>query len=258
MISSTDFRLKFPAVICRFSFGRRTSYSLIFFIMLLCASSASAFFSDGKIDDDFSYRSLRVEILKTKRGGCYLEGEILNKTKIVQEDISVTVYAYDYFDHSLWKEMVKIDIVDPFYNSGKGYIFRKKMRSCEVPAKFRFKVTGVKKQEAKKGIPAKPEHKKSVSKNSRQKDDSGAVDVHSGHGKSPSVSQPLDNSALNDGISDSVSPVVPARRYLIILTNGKEIITDSCREADDAVFFYRNGGEVRINRDQVSEIRKLD
>jgi hypothetical protein len=117
---------------------------------LLHAYSASAFFSNGKIDDDFSYRSLRVETQKTKGGGCYLEGEILNNTNITQEDVSVTFYAYDFFDHSLWKQTVHIDIIDPFYNSRKGHHFRKRLNSCDMPAKFQFKVSGVKGKSRKK------------------------------------------------------------------------------------------------------------
>jgi hypothetical protein len=69
--------------------------------------------------------------------------------------------------------------------------------------------------------------------NSRHKSDSGAVDVIS-------------------------TPVIPLQKYLIILTNGKEITTDSYREQDDVVFFYNDGGEVRISKVKVSEIRKLN
>jgi hypothetical protein len=138
------------------SLGKRISFFLLCSIVLLNAHSALAFFSNGRIDDDFSYRSLRVEIQKTKSGGCYLEGEILNNTNVIQEDVSVTFYAYDFFDHSLWKQTIRIDILDPFYKSRKGHSFRKKLSRCDMPAKFQFKVSGVKGKAAKKMIPVKP------------------------------------------------------------------------------------------------------
>ena len=246
MISSTEFLLKYPAAICCFTFGKRISYFLLCSIILLYAHSASAFFSDDRIDDNFSYRSLHVEILKTKtksktkRDGCYLVGEILNNTNIIQEGVTVTFYAYDFFDHTLWKQTIHIDIIDPFYNSRKGHAFRKKLSSCDVPAKFQFKVSGVKGKDAKKAIQDKPKSKTksksakdSESMNSRQKGDSGSVDL-------------------------ITTPVVPIQKYLIILTNGKEISTDSYREQDNMVFFNKDGGEVQISKDKVSEIRKLN
>lgn len=251
--------MNYPVAIYRFTFGKRISCILFCFVILLNAHGAWAFFSNGKINEEFSYRSLHVEILetktktkakkKTKRGGCYLVGEILNNTNIVQEGVSVTFYAFDFFDHSLWKQTVRIDIVDPFYKSGKGCSFRKKLGNCEEPVKFQFKVIGVKREDAKKAIKNKPKTKPnpkikpepipksntkdSESMNSRHKSDSGAVDVIS-------------------------TPVIPLQKYLIILTNGKEITTDSYREQDDVVFFYNDGGEVRISKVKVSEIRKLN
>jgi len=151
-----------PAANYRFTFAKRFSCCLFCSVILLNAHGASAFFSSGKINEDLSYRSLHVEILeaktkskskaKSKRGGCYLVGEILNNTNIVQEGVSVTFYAFDFFDHSLWKQTVRIDIADPFYKSRKGYSFRKKLHNCDEPAKFQFKVTGVKREEAKKAI----------------------------------------------------------------------------------------------------------
>ena len=239
----TEFLLKYQAVIGGFISGVRISYCLFCSIILLYAHSALAFFSDDRIDDDFSYRSLHVEILKTKtkgksktkRDGCYLVGEILNNTNVTQEGVSVTFYAHDFFDHTLWKQTIHIDIIDPFYNSRKGHTFQKKLPSCEEPAKFQFKVSGVKKKDAKKVIPDKPKsrYKDSVSRNSRQKDDLGA-----------------------DFIPDAARSVVPIQNYLIILTNGKEIRTDSYREQDNMVFFNKDGGEVRISKDKISEIRK--
>ncbi len=247
MISSTEFLLKYPAAICFFTFGKRISYFLLCSIILLYAHSASAFFSDDRIDENFSYRSLHVEILKTKtksksktkRDGCYLVGEILNNTNIVQEGISVTFYAYDFFDHTLWKQTIHIDIIDPYYNSRKGHAFRKKLSSCEVPAKFQFKVSGVKGKAAPKAIHEKPKSKpKSKTKNpesmnSRQQGDSGSVDL-------------------------ITTPVAPTQKYLIILTNGYQIFTDSYREQDNVLFFNKNGGQVQISKDKISEIRKLN
>jgi len=207
--------------------------------MVLYAHSALAFFSDDKINDDFSFRSLRVEMPKIKHGGCYFEGEILNNSNITQEGVTVTFYAYDFFDHSLWKQTVQIGIIDPFYNSRKGYHFRKKLSSCDMPAKFRFKVSGVKRKDAKKVSPAKPKSeskhksKDSDSMDSRQKSDFGSVD-------------------------SITTPVVPIQKYLITLTNGNKISTDSCREHDNVVYFNKDGGEVRISKEKVSEIRRQD
>lgn len=253
--------MNYPDAIYRFTFGKRISCYLFCSVILLYAHSAWAFFSDGKIDDDFSYRSLHVEKLetktkskskskskrKTKHGGCYLVGEILNNTNIVQEDVSVTFYAFDFFDHSLWKQTVRIDIVDPFYKSGKGHSFRKILYNCEVPAKFQFKVTGVKKEEVKKAIKSKPKPKPSPKPNVNTK--STSIDSESMNTRKKS------DSGAADAI---VTPVTPVPKYLIILTNGKEIPADSYREQDDEVFFYKNGGEVRISKGSVSEIRKLD
>ena len=129
MISSIEFLLKYPAAICFFTFGKRISYFLLCSIILLNAHSASAFFSDDRIDENFSYRSLHVEILKTKtkgkskRDGCYLVGEILNNTIVTQEGVTVTLYAYDFFDHTLWKQTIHIDIIDPYYNPYSGRCF---------------------------------------------------------------------------------------------------------------------------------------
>jgi hypothetical protein len=239
------YRLNYPAATYRFTFGKRISCYLLCSVILLNAQSSLAFFSNGKINDDISYRSLHVEILetktktksKTKRGGCYLVGEILNNTNIVQDGVSVTFYAFDFFDHSLWKQTVRINILDPFYKSGKGFSFRKKLSNCEEPAKFQFKVTGVKREDFKKAIKDNPNPKTNSntkdpgSVDSRQKGDSGTVDI-------------------------ITTPIVPIQKYLIILTNGKEISTDSCREQDNMVFLNKDGGEVQISKDKVSEIRK--
>jgi hypothetical protein len=61
------------------------------------------------------------------------------------------------------------------------------------------------------------------------------------------------------GSVDSITTTgVPIQKYLITLTNGKKISTDSCREHDNIVYFDKDGGEVRISKDKVSEIRKQD
>ncbi|MFH0997395.1 MAG: hypothetical protein V1844_18140 [Pseudomonadota bacterium] len=189
---------------------------------------------------------MHVEILKTKtktktkskRDGCYLVGEILNNTNIVREDVSVTFYAYDFFDHTLWKQTIHIDIIDPFYNSRKGHAFRKKLSRCDVPAKFQFKVSGVKGKDTQKAIKDKPKTKTIPktkdydSRNSRQKEDLSA-----------------------DVVPGSETPAVLIRKYLIILTNGKQVATDSFREHDNMVIFHQDGGEVQISKDKVAEIR---
>ncbi len=239
MISSIKFFLKYFAAICCFISGKRISYFLLGSIMFLSARSAVAFFSDGKIDDDLSYRSLRVEMPKTNQRGCYLEGEIINNTNMAQEGVAITFYAYDFFDHSLWKETIHIDIIDRFYSSGKGRHFRKKLRSCDMPAKFQFKVTGVKGKDAKKIVKEKPgtKHKyKPKSKDfesmdNRPKSDTGAVDI-------------------------ITTPAVPIQKYVIILTNGKKITAESCREEGNMVFLNKDGGEFRISKEKISEIRK--
>ena len=151
------------------------------------------------------------------------------------------IFDFNRFDHTLWKQTIHIDIIDPFYNSRKGHSFQKKLSRCDVPAKFQFKVSGVKGKEAKKAIQEKPKAKtKSKPKdpesiNSRQKRDLNA-----------------------DIMSSFETPVVPIRKYLIILTNGKEVATDSFREQDNMVIFHQDGGEIQISRDKVSEIRKLN
>lgn len=247
----TVFLLKYPAAVYRFTFGKRISCYLFCFVIFLNVHSASAFFSNDRIDDDFSYRSLHVEKMetkskskrKTKRGGCYLVGEIANNTNAVQEDISVTFYAFDFFDHSLWKQTVHINIVDPFYKSGKGFSFRKKLCNCEEPAKFQFKVTGVKGKNHKKTIPDKPKSK------TKSKIDSKSKDSESVNGRQKGDSGSVDSITM---------PVAPILKYLIILKNGNQIFTDSYRERDNTVFFNKDGGEVQISKDKVSEIRKLN
>jgi hypothetical protein len=239
--------LNCPAANYRFTFGKRIPFCLIYFVILLNTHDASAFFSNGKINDDFSYRSLHVEMLetktksKTKRGGCYLVGEILNNTNFVQEDVSVTLYAFDFFDHSLWKQTVRIDILDPFYNNGKGCSFRKKLNVCEVPAKFQFKVTGVKREEVKKASKIKPDPRHSTKSTTRD-------------------SRSMDSRQKNDPSTfDTITkPAVPTQNYLIILTNGKKITSESCREEGDMVFLNKNGGEVQISKEKISEIKKLN
>jgi hypothetical protein len=69
---------------------------------------------------------------------------------------------------------------------------------------------------------------------------------------------PSDNTLQKNAVSDAEISVVPNQKYMIILTNGKEISTHFCREQDNLVFFYQNGGEVQIGKDKVSEIRKLN
>ncbi len=249
--------MKNPAAIYRFTFGKRISCCLFFSVIFLNAHGASAFFSSGKINEDLSYRSLHVEKVepktksrarakaKTKRSGCYLVGEILNNTNIVQEGVSITFYAADFFDHTLWKQTVRIDIADPFYKSGKGCSFRKKLHSCEEPAKFRFKVTGVKPEADRKAIRSKPGPKiksESTPKSHTKDTDSMATRKKSG-----------------SGVVDVITPPnAPPPNYLIILTNGKEIPTDAYREKGNEVFFYKNGGEIQISKEKVAEIRKLD
>lgn len=150
-----------PEAVYCFISGKRIIFFLMCSIILLKASSASAFFSNDRIDDDFSYRSLRVEMPQNDKRGCYLVGEILNDTNMTQEGVSITFYAHDFFDHALWKQTIHIDIIDPFYNSRKGHTFRKKLRSCDMPAKFQFKVSGVKEKDAKKASKKKSKSKKS-------------------------------------------------------------------------------------------------
>ena len=239
MISLIEMLLKYPSAMYCFIFGKRISCFLLCSIMVLYAHSALAFFSNDKIDDNFSFRSLRVEMPKIKQGGCYFEGEILNNSNITQESVTVTFYAYDFFDHSLWKQTVQIGIIDPFCNSRKGYHFRKKLSRCDMPAKFQFKVSGAKKKDTQKAFPDKLESK---SKSKPKSKDSDSMDS---------------SQKRAFGSVDSITtPDVPIRKYLITLTNGKKISTDSCREHDNIVYFDRDGGEVRISKDKVSEIRQ--
>lgn len=241
-----------------FFLGKRIAYFLLCSILSLYAHCAWAFFTDGKIDDNFSYRSLRIELVKTKKKGCYLEGEIINNTNIPQEDISVTFYAYDFFDHFLWKQTVRIDLVDSSHKSRNGSQFRKKMRQCDMPDKFQFKVTGVKGKEAQKAFAVKPTSAKTVSNKKHPKNDSAAAGDDANPGNQVSTLHPSDNTLQKNAVSDAEISVVPSQKCMIILTNGKEISTHFCREQDNLVFFYQNGGEVQIGKDKVSEIRKLN
>jgi hypothetical protein len=62
-------------------------------------------------------------------------------------DVPVTVpliISLDFIGHTLWKEIVRIDIIAPFFTSRKGHLFHKKLSRCDMPAKFQFKVSGVK------------------------------------------------------------------------------------------------------------------
>ena len=150
-----------PTIRFRLFFGKQSLFFLICFTILLNNRVAEAFFSNDRIDEDFSYRSLRVEMPEADKRGCYLEGEILNNTSMTQEGVSITFYAYDFFDHVLWKEAIRIDIIDPYYRIGKGHAFRKKLHSCQMPAKFQFKVSGVKGKDANKAVKNKSKSKKS-------------------------------------------------------------------------------------------------
>ncbi len=110
-----------------------------------------------------------------------------------------------------------------------------------MPAKFQFKVSGAKKKDTQKAFPDKLESKSKSKPKSKDSDS-------------------IDSSQKRDfGSVDSITtPVVPIQKYLITLTNGKKISTDSCREHDNIVYFDKDGGEVRISKDKVSEIRKQD
>ena len=246
----SNFRLKLSAFMYCFIRGRRMPFFLLCLMgLLLNAHSAPAFFSDGKIDDDFSYRSLHIEMVnkkhvsKRKHVRCYLEGEILNNTNMRQEGVAITVYAYDFFDHTLWKETVHISIIDSYYNGGKSHYFQQKLHDCDEPAKFTFKVSGVRGKNSKKAIPAKSKsgNRNSDSRKSRPKDDLNAVD-----------------SAPKNVITNSVAPAAPVQNYSIVLTNGKVITTDAYREQNNMVFFNKDGGEIGIGKDTVSEIKKIN
>jgi len=226
--------------------------------ILFSADDASAFFSDGKIDDNFSYRSLRLEMVKTKKKGCYLEGEISNNTGIAQEDIAITFYAFDYFDHFLWKQKVDIDFLDPSSKGGKSREFRKKMRQCDMPDKFQFKVSGVKGKDPKQVFPNKPKSEKAVTGDHRKKENSSAGAGHSHSANQTQFSRQPENAIQKNAAADISPSATLVRNYMIILKNGKEIFTDSYREQDQMLYFNQGGGEVQIHKDKVSEIKKLN
>lgn len=224
---------------------RMTSILLGAFIFF-SSHNASAFFSNDRIDENFSYRSLKIEKIETKnkkkksRIGCYLTGEILNHTNIIQDGVSITFYAYDFFGHPLWKQAVRIDRVEPFHKAGKGRSFRKKLPDCDEPVKFEFKVSGVMKESSGKSRAIPPGSSSAGSRSSRP-------------------NEVRDTEVSTRDIPDAgvaVDAVPP--KFLIVLKNGKEIATDRCREQNDKVYFNQGGGEVHIGKDQVSEIRKLD
>lgn len=328
-----------------------------FILTILSCSHAVAFHSTGKIDDTFSHSDLKFYPPIPGRSACYLEGKIKNESGLTHENVSMTIYAYDFFDHALWQERIYINIIEPY---GK-HSFSERMYNCSEPSQFKFKVSGVKGEDAQKAVKDKPKSNDSDSRNkdlgdvdlisimAREKDklitvsfiyknkdkdklifwegqsvycecelfeatssslkpskgnkihsfskkierfsqdiyidlpssftaktQNGQIecmintgnyrlkasndftfsDFHPNQGKSPTVLNPQDNSVQKNNMPDSVTPVVPIQKYLIILTNGKEITTDSCREHDNTVFFYKDGGEIQMSKDKVSEIRK--
>jgi len=242
----------------RFSLKNKMAFCLLCPLILLYAAQASALFNDGKIDSNFSYRSLRLEPIQSKKKkekGCYLTGEIVNNTAIPQENISITFYAFDYFDHFLWKQKVHVDYLEPASRNGKRVLFRQKMRQCDPPDKLQFKVSGVKGKDPKHAFPEKSISEKSVSSDRWEKEIVSA-EVHAEPRKSSRSSQNPDHS-ISKGETADGPPVTLARNYMVILKNGKEIVTDSCREQGDVVYFNQEGGEVQIRKEKVAEIRKL-
>ena len=244
----------------RYSLKNRISYGLICSVILLYAGQALALFTDGKIDSNFSYRSLKLEpsqSKKKKESGCYLTGEIINNTAIPQENVSITFYAFNYFDHFLWKQKLHFDYLEPASRNGKSGMFRQKMRQCVPPDKLQFKVSGVRGNDPKHVFSEKSVSEKSVSSGRGKKEDLSDMDFQLQTGKSSRTSEQPDRS-FSKGETVGDPPVMLSRNYLVILKNGKEIVTDSCREVGEIVYFNQEGGEVQIRKENVSEIRKLN
>lgn len=244
----------------RCSLKKLMRVGLLCSVILLYAGHAMALFTDGKIDSNFSYRSLQLEPIRSKKkkeNGCYLTGKILNNTAIPQENVSITFYAFDYFDHFLWKQKVHFDYLEPASRNGKSGLFRQKMRQCDPPDKLQFKVSGVKGNDPKHAFSEKSASEKSVSSSHGKKEDLSDMDFQAQTGKSSRVSkQPGHPFPKGETVGDP--PVTLSRNYLVILKNGKEIVTDSCREVGKIVYFNQEGGEVQIRKENVSEIRKLN
>jgi hypothetical protein len=109
---------------------------ILFVSLITCVSAAQAFFPRGRINEAYSYDNLTLE--RTESGRCYLRGTIVNETDIRKEDVKITFYAMTIQDKTLWRLILKIDMIDKYGS----YDFRKKVKRCkkEDPYKWEFKI----------------------------------------------------------------------------------------------------------------------
>ncbi len=96
-------------------------------------------FPRGEINENYLYENLKLErVKKGKKQTCHLKGTIINKTGERREDVKITFYARTLYDKTLWKQAIKIDVIDGY---GKAD-FEKRLKRCrkEDPYKWEFKV----------------------------------------------------------------------------------------------------------------------
>ena len=110
-----------------------------FILIILFFNHAAAFHSNDKIDETFSHSDLNFYPPIQGRSACYLGGIINNNSGITHENVTITINAYDFFDHYLWHERIYIKIIGPH---GK-HSFSERMYNCDEPSKFKFEVSGV-------------------------------------------------------------------------------------------------------------------
>ncbi|QTA93183.1 hypothetical protein [Desulfonema magnum] len=120
---------------------KRIAVTVVLFVsVMLFVSSANAFFPRGRINENYSYDNLTLERIEKGRnkGKCYLRGTITNETDKRREDVKITFYAMTIVDKTLWRAIVKIDLIDRYGT----FDFRVKIRGCkeEEPYKWEFKV----------------------------------------------------------------------------------------------------------------------
>ena len=104
--------------------------------LIIITFPASAFSSRGIINARYSYEHLELE--RDDDGGCYLKGEIINRTHTRKENIRITFYAMSLLGQVLWRLSIKVAVLDKFGS----FPFEKKIKQChkKTPYKLEFKV----------------------------------------------------------------------------------------------------------------------
>ena len=121
---------------------------VISFISIMAyISSAYAFFPSGEINENYSYKDLKIEKVEKKKVKYYLTGIIINETDERKEDFWITFYAKTIHGDTLWKVKVKIDLIDRYGT----YDFEEKIKRYKKrePYKWEFKIKEPKKRKKK-------------------------------------------------------------------------------------------------------------